>query len=88
MKDILFVIIMLAPMVAAGAFKIWPLFWVLLIFNCIFGVIEVVSKKMTGKTVSQYFWEFSKQHKIKAIIMLVSMGLMWTALLIHLGGKF
>lgn len=87
MKDILFVIVMLAPMAAAGIFKIWPLFWVLLIFNCIFGVIEVISKKVTGKTVSQYFWKFSKEHKVKAIVMLVLMALMWIALLVHLGAK-
>ena len=72
-------------MVMAFIFKIYPLALVLTIFNVIFGVIEIVNKKVTGNTVSQHFWEFSKQHKAKAIVMLALMALMWVVLLGHLG---
>ena len=87
MMDILFIIAMLAPMVVAFIFKIYPLAWVLTIFNVIFGIVEVISKKVTGSTVSQYFWKFSKGNKVKAIVMLATMALMWIALLLHLSSK-
>ena len=71
-------------MILAGVFKVYPLFWVFVIFNCVFGAIEVISKKKTGKTVSQTFWEFYKKHKVKATLILISMILMWVALIAHL----
>jgi len=84
MIDILFIIAMVLPMILAGVFKMWALFIVFVTFNAIFGVTEVLMKKFTGKTVSQNFWEFKKNNPVRATIILVSMGLMWTALILHL----
>ena len=81
----IFIILMVLPMILAGVFGVWPLFWVFLVFNLIFGVIEIISKTKTGKTVSQTFWKFHVEHKIKALVILASMILMWAALIIHLG---
>ena len=87
MMDILFVLAMLAPMVVSAIFNLWPLFSVFLVFNIIFGGIEIASKRFTGSTVSQSFWKFSKGNKVKAWIMLGVMALMWGSLLVHLGSK-
>ena len=85
--EILFIISMAAPMVVAGIFGIWPLFFMFLAFNIIFGIAEVLCVKFTGKTISQWFWSFSKVNKLKAIVMLVCMGIMWVMLIIHLASK-
>ena len=87
MMDVLFILAMLAPLIVSGIFKLWPLFSVFLVFNIIFGGIEIASKRFTGSTVSQSFWKFSKINKVKAWIMLIVMGGMWLSLLIHLGSK-
>jgi len=81
---ILFVAIMILPMILAGVFGVWPLFWVFVTFNCIFGAIELISKKVTGSSVSQYFWKFSAKNKGKALIIIGSMIAMWAALILHL----
>jgi len=85
--EIIFIVAMVIPTVLMGVFKIWPLFWVFVIFDIIFGIVEVCYAKFTGKTVSQHFWEWSKKHKAKAIAILASMGIMWTFLILHLGSK-
>ena len=86
-KELLFIMTMFLPMVLVGIFGMWPLFFVFLIFNISFGVLEFLYAKNTGKTVSQHFWAYSKAHKIKAILILVSMLAMWIALIYHLGMK-
>lgn len=86
-KELLFIISMALPMVVALGFGIWPLFFMFLAFNVIFGIAEVLYVKFTGKTISQHFWDFSKVNKIKAIVMLVVMGIMWAMLILHLASK-
>ena len=85
--EILFILAMLIPTVLMAILQMWPLFWVFCIFDVIFGGIEIFYKIKTGQTISQHFWEYSKQHKGKAIAILVSMAVMWIALIIHLGSK-
>lgn len=87
MMEVLFILSMFIPTVLMAILKMWPLFWVFVIFDAIFGGVEIFYKAKTGKTVSQHFWEFSKKSKIKALIILGSMLLMWLALLYHLGYK-
>lgn len=87
MMEILFIIAMFIPTVMMAILKMWPLFWVFVIFDAIFGGVEIFYKTKSGKTVSQHFWAYSKEHKGRAIAILSSMGLMWLALLIHLGYK-
>lgn len=85
--EILFILSMFIPTVLMGVFGAWPLFWVFLIFSLIFGTVEIVYVRTTGKTVSQHFWAFSKTNRVKAIVVLGSMLLMWLALIFHLGYK-
>jgi len=85
--EILFIVAMFIPTVLMAVFKIWPLFWVFLAFDIIFGIIELVYSRFKDKTVSQCFWEWSKKHKTKAIIILASMVAMWGFLIWHLAGK-
>jgi len=84
MMDILFIIVMFLPMLLAGIFGMWALLWVFASFNIIFGATEILLKKFTGKTVSQHFWTYKGKHPGKAIAILVSMAVMWTALILHL----
>ena len=84
MMDVMFVIVMLLPMILAGVFKMWTLFIVFTTFNVIFGITEVVSKKITGKTVSQNFWAFKTTHPVKALLICISMAIMWSCLILHL----
>jgi len=85
--EVLFILAMLIPTIIMAIFKVWALFWVFTIFDVCFGAVEVVSKVKTGKTISQHFWEYSTKNQKKAIVVLGSMGLMWVALLWHLGSK-
>jgi len=84
MIGIIFGIIMFLPMLLTGIFKMWALFIVFTIFNIIFGLTEWLMKKYTGKTVSQQFWAYKKEHPVKATVIIVSMAVMWTALILHL----
>lgn len=88
--EILFIVAMFIPNILAGVFKIWPMFWMFTAFNVCFGLAELFYVKTTGMTVSQHFWKKSKdskKDKVQAIILLVSMAIMWTALIVHLGYK-
>lgn len=85
--EVLFILSMFIPTVMMGVFKIWPLFWVFVTFDVIFGLTEFLYVRNTGKTVSQHFWTYSKENKAKAIAILASMAIMWGALLYHLGYK-
>ena len=87
MKELLFILSMLIPMLLMAIFGAWPIFWVFLAFFVCFGAIEGYYAIKMKKTVSQYFWDFSKKHKVKAIIILISMAVMWISLLLHLGMK-
>jgi undecaprenyl pyrophosphate phosphatase UppP len=87
MGEVLFIIAMFLPTVLMGILKMWPLFWVFCIFDICFGLTEWLYVSRTGRTVSQHFWEYAKKKKVKAMAILASMGIMWTALLLHLGYK-
>lgn len=85
--EILFILAMFLPTLLMGILKAWPLFWVFVIFDVCFGLTEWYYTARTDKTVSQHFWEYSRKHRGRAIAILVSMGLMWAALMYHLGYK-
>jgi hypothetical protein len=61
--------------------------YVFAIFGVVFGAFEGFAKWKTGKTVSQNFWAFSKDHPVKAWIVLIGMQVAWLALLWHLASK-
>lgn len=87
MMNVLFIIVMLLPTILSGVFKFWPLFWVFVTFDIIFGIEEFLWDKKTGKTVSQHFWKRSLKEKVKAIAILISWMVMCGALAWHLGYK-
>lgn len=51
------------------------------------GTVEFVWWKQTGRTVSQQFWAFRKQHRKTSWVLLALLALVWVALLVHLGWK-
>lgn len=62
-------------------------FWFMAMVGILLGGAELASKMKTGKSLSQKFWVWSKENRIKAWIILVSMGISWTLLLLHLAWK-
>ena len=85
--EILFIVSMFIPTILMGVLGMWPLFWVFLLFSVCFGLVELIYVRKTGRTVSQHFWEFSRNNRKKAFIILGAMALFWIALLWHLGYK-
>ena len=71
---------MIAP---AAIFHQWWLMSVFLVFGLCFGVIEVISDKVSGNTVSQHFWELKTENKKAAFIIAGFMILAWSMLIIH-----
>ena len=81
MKNFLFVGALLSmPIVAFAVGQYW-LGIVFVIFYIIFGVVEIVAKNVSGKTVSQHFWIVPIW---KAWLVVGSMIVGWTALIFHL----
>jgi hypothetical protein len=52
-------------------------------FYVCFGLQEWLSVAQTHLSISQHFWQFNSQHPIQAWVIIVSMAVMWGALLIH-----
>jgi hypothetical protein len=78
--EVLFILALLSmPIAAFIAGQVW-LGLVFVIFYAIFGIIEVVAKKKTGKTVSQHFWTLTGWKKWMVI---GAMILGWSALILH-----
>jgi len=87
-SEILFIVIMMGCLLVPPlVFKQWGLFAVFMVFGIIFGLIEWISVVKTGKTISQHFWVFSQEHKLKGFIILGGMLVAWLSLLAHLGSK-
>lgn len=86
-KEIIFVVLlaggMLIPSLVA---KQYWLFSVFLVFFFCFGIIEWIATAKTGKTVSQKFWAYGKEHPVGKWIVLSGMLVAWLALLVHLSG--
>jgi len=86
-SELIFILLMFLPTILMAVFGMWVLFCVFFAFDVCFGLIEWYNVKKTGKSVSQQFWAWGKEHKVKAIIILSSMIIMWGALIWHLGSK-
>jgi len=88
MGEIIFVVLLagglLIPSAIAGQ---WWLFAVFMVFFVCFGLVEWLAVAKTKRSVSQHFWEYSKQHKTGAWIVLGGMLIAWLALLWHLAAK-
>jgi len=86
-NEILLVIALLIPLIPMAIAQQWWLFSAFMAFYVFFGILEFIAVKTTGKSISQKFWQYSEDNKTGAIVILVFMAIMWTALLIHLGTK-
>lgn len=85
--EIAFIITLVVCFLAPPAiFGQWWLFGVFLLFFGCFGVVELVAKAKTGKTVSQHFWALKKKNKVAAWIIVVCMLIAWLSLLWHFMG--
>lgn len=62
----------------------WWLFATFAIFGCIFGILEVVAKKKSGKTVTQHFKALKERNKTGAWIIIGCMIVAWALLIAHL----
>jgi len=88
MKEVLFVVLLAGGMLGTSAWAgQWWLFSVFAVFFTIFGIIEAIAVKTTGKSISQKFWDYSKKNKKGGWIVLAGMLLAWLALLFHFGSK-
>lgn len=45
---------------------------------------EMISMKITGRTISRHFWNWSLAHRRTAWVVLIALALGWLNLLIHL----
>lgn len=87
-KEILFVLVLVGGLlIPAFLAQQWWLFATFGMFFCVFGFVEWLAVKVSGKTVSQHFWAFSLINKKMAWAVLGCMLLAWLALLWHLAAK-
>ena len=86
--EIIFMLTMLCLLVGPFAiFGLWYWFFTMLTIAVIVGLAELVATLITGNTLSQRFWKWSKQNKTKAWIAIGSLFIGWIMLLIHLAWK-
>lgn len=87
-SEIIFIVLLvgglLVPVALVGQ---WWLFAVFCVFFVCFGVVEFLAVKFSNRSVSQKFWDWSKDNKGKALAVLGFMLVAWLALLWHLGAK-
>ena len=85
MMMVLFILALLSMPVSAALMGQWWLCGVFSIFYVIFGVIEIIAKTTSGKTVSQHVWTLPMW---KRLIIVGCMILGWGALIAHFVGLF
>ena len=76
--------IFLLPFVLAHLWY-WVGLWATIIV--VLAAWEGIALLRTKKTLSQQMWAYGKQHKGRRLGLLVSMGAVWLALILHLGWK-
>ena len=85
--ELLFILALLLPLIPMGIAGQWWLFSVFAVFYVCFGIIEWVAVARTDKTISQHFWDWSKDNKGMAWAILGTMMFMWIMLMWHLAAK-
>ena len=73
-------VLLLGP---SAYYKQWWLFAVFLVFGVIFGIIEVVSVKVSGKSVSQHVWALKRKNPKSVYIITATMLIAWLLLIAH-----
>ena len=84
MDGVLAVLMFLIVLAPFYLFKLWWWFWMFTGIAIIFGLFELVSFICTRKTLSQQFWKFREENKMKAFVVIFLLGTMWLMLLLHL----
>jgi hypothetical protein len=69
------------PFALAG---LWLWFFMMLALSLIVAVTETIVWLTRGKTLSQMFWAWGKENRMKAWAVAMSLFLGWAALLFHL----
>lgn len=94
--EILFIILMFSCWIVPPLlFKKWWWFGFFVLVGVTFGIIELIAKLVTGRTLSQQFWYWSiaedangkKYNLKKAVIWVCCMLAGWVMLLLHLSEK-
>jgi len=86
-SEVVFCLLILLPIIPMILFKQFRLMWVFVTFYLCFGLQEWLSVIQTGHSISQLFWAFNSAHPIQGWIIVISMGMMWAALLVHFKSK-
>ena len=61
--------------------------WLWLAIAGVVGIAELWAKLATGKTLSQRFWAYRKEHPVRAWMLIGVLTLAWVGLLVHLTWK-
>jgi len=87
-SEIVFVVLLVGGfLIPPAVFGLWWMFLAVLTFFACFGFYEWLAVKSSGRTISQKFWDFSKEKKIQAWILIVGWLVAWLALLWHFADK-
>lgn len=76
-----FILFLIVPFVVAKLWM-WVIFWSLLAV-CL-TVVELIAKIKTGKTISQQFWKWRKEHPKGKWVMVACLIVFWSYLILHL----
>ena len=83
-KSLYFVILMfLVLIVSAYLLKIWWLFWTFSLIAVVIAIFEWYATYRSGSTISNNFWDYSKNNKAKAWIMIACIAIGGIMLLWH-----
>ena len=75
------ILLVVVPWFVAGL-NIWG--WLFVGIFSLVGIFEGYSSWKNGKTISQLFWKFRKEHSKSAIGILITMTMGWILLIVHL----
>jgi len=90
MGEIIFVILLVCGMLGSGIVVGlmgggWFLLGVFAIFFLCFGIMEYLSVKKTGKSISQSFWDFGRKHPKMKWVVIAALTIAWLSLMAHFG---
>ena len=88
MSDALVAVLVISALVAVFMWAGLPGWaWLWLAIAGVVGIAELWAKLATGKTLSQRFWAFRKEHPKTSWWLIGALTLAWVGLLIHLTWK-
>lgn len=79
----LFILSLLTPLIASGIAEQWHMFWLFAIFYILFGIMELLSIKSKGVTISERVGNLHREEPWKFWIIQGSWVIMCAGLFIH-----